>query len=225
MSIEAMKDKSPLIADLDDAKSHFSGMLTVHRHETFGEGAQKVAYRAMAYLHSIPGDSVWTWFSTERTEVCSKEFRKAPKRGYRGQNRQINRSSKALDSMRQEVCCLVVASFLLKAAQDFVKKRGLHPGKDFPDVTFVRYALAQDTVNEANVFFLEEIIEGPFVKYIHNKLPGPTTSSRLQPETFRIAEYLTAIQHVQYNLTGGLAIVTDFQGMLLITVCLTLIIH
>ncbi|KIK75220.1 hypothetical protein PAXRUDRAFT_19181 [Paxillus rubicundulus Ve08.2h10] len=63
-------------------------------------------------------------------------------------------------------------------------------------------------------YLVEELIkvdaEEEFIKYIHNSdakpLPDPDDPH------FPLAEFFVFTQHVQYKITGGLAIISDFQG-------------
>jgi hypothetical protein len=69
------------------------------------------------------------------------------------------------------------------------------------------------TTNRA-AYILEEILPGKksdFVKYLHNA----SATSELLPDDpdYQHAEFLMFIQHVQYAITGGVAYVSDFQGM------------
>ena len=57
------------------------------------------------------------------------------------------------------------------------------------------------------------MIEGPFIKYIGNGSARPYDF--LEGEEHRLGEFLSFCQHVQFLKTKGLAIVGDFQGMLL----------
>ncbi|KIK23171.1 hypothetical protein PISMIDRAFT_72739, partial [Pisolithus microcarpus 441] len=63
------------------------------------------------------------------------------------------------------------------------------------------------------VYLLEEKIEGgsdAFIKYIHNMDCGPSLS--MDMDGYDIAEFLTFTQHVQYAKSGGLVIISDYQG-------------
>ncbi|KAI6106204.1 hypothetical protein EV401DRAFT_2124659 [Pisolithus croceorrhizus] len=63
------------------------------------------------------------------------------------------------------------------------------------------------------VYLLEEKIEGgsdTFIKYIHNMDCGPSLSTDM--DGYKITEFLAFTQHVQYAKSGGLVIVSDYQG-------------
>ncbi|CAK5279012.1 unnamed protein product [Mycena citricolor] len=57
---------------------------------------------------------------------------------------------------------------------------------------------------------IEELIESPFVKFVHNRAPIP----HLAPThpLFYVAEFLCFTQHVQYEKSGGLVFISDYQG-------------
>ncbi|KAF8982855.1 hypothetical protein BDQ17DRAFT_1261868, partial [Cyathus striatus] len=67
------------------------------------------------------------------------------------------------------------------------------------------------------VYLVEELIEdcnggsSEFIKFIHNGSAIPLLAE-VDPLYF-IAEFLSFTQHVQYEKTGGLAYVSDLQGM------------
>ena len=71
------------------------------------------------------------------------------------------------------------------------------------------------------VYLLEELLppenEYAFQKYIHNNSAVPL----MKPgeEGYKTAKFLSCIQHVQYQLTGGLAYISDLQGMLSFCEC------
>ena len=60
-------------------------------------------------------------------------------------------------------------------------------------------------------FLVEELISGAFIKYIHNMDCNPL----LDPDEpgYEIAEFLACTQHIQYAKTGGLAFISDYQGI------------
>ena len=60
------------------------------------------------------------------------------------------------------------------------------------------------------IYLLEELIEAPFGKYIHN---GDVTPLRdPDEEGYDVSVFLCFIQHVQYQYSGGLVFISDFQG-------------
>ncbi|KAF8424003.1 hypothetical protein L210DRAFT_3653609 [Boletus edulis BED1] len=99
------------------------------------------------------------------------------------------------------------------------------PPFDIPRLRFVEagllFAYAADRADStqgpgsksgtvATTYLAEEIIDGDFFKYIHNGSASPRLFS--DPMADDIAEFLAFTQHVQYNKTGGLVYVSDYQG-------------
>ncbi|KAI6145854.1 hypothetical protein BKA82DRAFT_1009356 [Pisolithus tinctorius] len=100
------------------------------------------------------------------------------------------------------------------------------PPFDIPCLRFVEasLALAHSQISKGpvkpkfggtlcGVYLLEEKIEGgngAFTKYIHNMDYEPTMSVGMNG--YDIAEFLVFTQHVQYCKTGGLVIISDYQG-------------
>lgn len=85
-----------------------------------------------------------------------------------------------------------------------------------PRLRYVRCALACLSASDANKCFLvEEMIskdsEGPFIKYINNA--SGEILDEVPKDRLEIAQFLSFAQHQQYEATGGLAFVTDFQGI------------
>lgn len=58
------------------------------------------------------------------------------------------------------------------------------------------------------------MIEGSYLKYIHNSVAQPSNEVDGDPDAKETAMFLCFVQHAQYKLTGGLAFVTDYQGEL-----------
>jgi hypothetical protein len=60
-------------------------------------------------------------------------------------------------------------------------------------------------------YLVEELITDNFLKYIHNMDCNPM----LDPYEvgYEIAEFLACTQHIQYAKTGGLAFISDYQGI------------
>ena len=132
----------------------------------------------------------------------------------------------------EECKLLIWANSLLKVAYDFMSDfMHMHPSRAPPafDILQFRFVAAgmaitqkpldsigpSPTTNHA-AYLLEEILPGEksdFVKYLHNA----DATSELSPDDldYKLAEFLMFIQHVQYAITGGVAYVSDFQGMVL----------
>ena len=138
----------------------------------------------------------------------------------------------------EECKLLIWANSLLKVAYDFMSDfMHIHPGPsslrappsppfDILQFRFVAAGMAiaqkpldsmgpSPTTNRA-AYLLEEILPGEksdFIKYLHNA----DATSELSPDDpdYKLAEFLMFIQHVQYTIMGGVAYVSDFQGMVL----------
>ena len=129
----------------------------------------------------------------------------------------------------EECKLLVWANSLLKVAYDFLSDfMHVHAGEDPPPFEIIRFrfvaagmAIAQKamdngpspTTNRA-AYVLEEIlpgVESDFIKYLHNA-SAASDLTHDDPD-YHLAEFLMFIQHVQYAITGGVAYVSDFQGM------------
>jgi hypothetical protein len=125
-----------------------------------------------------------------------------------------------LKKLTTELNCLRWASALMGMVYSFIDEykttNGLSPSFTIPEMVFVKSALAISEIDQ-EVFLLEEVIndavEGPFIKYIGNGSARPYDF--LEGEEHRLGEFLSFCQHVQFLKTKGLAIVGDFQGMLL----------
>ncbi|KAG6378352.1 hypothetical protein JVT61DRAFT_14077 [Boletus reticuloceps] len=59
-------------------------------------------------------------------------------------------------------------------------------------------------------YLTEEIIDGAFVKFIHNGNASPRWLS--DPAANKVAEFLAFTQHVQYIKTGKQVYISDYQG-------------
>ena len=81
-----------------------------------------------------------------------------------------------------------------------------------PRLRFVMTALAVHATNkEAPPYLLEERIPGQFVKYVLNNSLEPM--DKLSAESRNIALFLCSMQHLQYFLTDGKVILSDYQGV------------
>lgn len=130
----------------------------------------------------------------------------------------------------EECKLLVWANSLLKVAyeyiDDYMDKQASPPPFEILKFCFVAAGMAialkllddthtgQTPTSSRAAYLLEEVLPGKmmdFVKYLHNA----NASSELPPNDpdYQLAEFLMFIQHVQYGITGGVAYVSDFQGM------------
>lgn len=69
-------------------------------------------------------------------------------------------------------------------------------------------AILQDQHQE--VYTIEEAIDETFMKYISNDNSCPLLQR--DPGSEEIGEFLAFVQHVQYEKSGQMAFVADFQG-------------
>lgn len=66
----------------------------------------------------------------------------------------------------------------------------------------------------SKAFLVEELInetQGDFCKFIHNTSAKPIPGA--DDPDYPVAIFLCFVQHVQWTKTGGLAFVSDFQGV------------
>ena len=109
------------------------------------------------------------------------------------------------------------AKILLDLTYQFIKhtedEKGAFPGT-IPKLRFVEAAIAE--VSGGTKFFLVEWIgtsEEPFMKYINNARAVSCISPRAPEKIQNIANFLCFAQHVQYHVTQGTLITSDYQGM------------
>lgn len=112
-----------------------------------------------------------------------------------------------------ELNCIRWANGLLDLVYDFVKsasrRHGL-PTFPIPQMRFVKAALAISQDQHREVYMIEEAINETFTKYIGNGNSRPLLQEN--PELEEIGEFLAFAQHVQYEKSGRMAFVADFQG-------------
>jgi hypothetical protein len=111
------------------------------------------------------------------------------------------------------------ASSLLQDVYDFVASyhrshRVTYP-ETIPQFRFVRSGLAITNApgvapERKEVYLVEELIRGPWRKYINNNSSRPHHFP--DKENHQRAEFLAFCQHVQYWRTGCQAFTSDFQG-------------
>lgn len=130
---------------------------------------------------------------------------------------------KLVSLLKTELKTLAWASALLDDVYAFIENK--KPKAEFyiPRFRFVKAALGEDRKVQENVkrhaYLIEEYIdpvnEGPFVKYINNGVAKPLgATTRVSDNYRRNAEFLCFTQHVQYVISGKIAYVSDYQGML-----------
>ncbi|CAK5279828.1 unnamed protein product [Mycena citricolor] len=101
------------------------------------------------------------------------------------------------------------------------KTRPLPSSLIIPKICFVEggIALVHDSTVGKNIhaasshgqtLVIEELIESPFVKFVHNRAPVPYLAA--DHPLFYMADILCFTQHVQYEKSGGLVFISDYQG-------------
>ena len=137
-------------------------------------------------------------------------------------------------SLHTETTMLGWAESLLTYAYNFIhstiRKQEEEPPMPIPSLRFVHAILAyvqkpldapgttssRQASSHRAVYLLEELLpvdEKPFVKYIHN---GDAVPNVLPGEEgYETVLFLSFIQHVQYQFTGGNVYISDFQGPVL----------
>ncbi|KAH7904041.1 hypothetical protein BJ138DRAFT_1019694 [Hygrophoropsis aurantiaca] len=157
----------------------------------------------------------------DNTQICLKQCFYISEGS---KKRHIYDNSRQILELEGEVKCLKWATALMKLVYDFIngeqKVRGNSPF-DIPQLRFVKAALATAVGEKgAQTYLVEESIdektEGKFVKYISNDRAAPLPLA--SPESAHIAEFLAFAQHVQFHKTKKLAFVSDFQGVLVLSV-------
>jgi Alpha-kinase family len=137
-------------------------------------------------------------------------------------------------SLHTETTMLGWAESLLTYAYNFIRstirKRGEEPPMPIPSLRFVYAVLAYaqkslDTSGTSSsrqssshraVYLLEELLpldKKRFIKYIHNGDAIPNVPPG--EDGYETASFLSFIQHVQYQFTGGNVYISDFQGSVL----------
>ncbi|KAJ8596861.1 hypothetical protein M405DRAFT_725396, partial [Rhizopogon salebrosus TDB-379] len=119
----------------------------------------------------------------------------------------------------KEANVLYWAKSLLQFTYDFIDRCLLSSShQDRPHIPRVRFveaglAFAYDQEPQGLAsFLLEELIAGDdvFQKFIHNMDANPLLDE--DESGYDFALFLAFTQHVQYVKTGGLAIISDYQG-------------
>ena len=130
-----------------------------------------------------------------------------------------------MSAMKMEAKILVFADAMLRWVYEYIDLFTEHHGKPtftIPRIRFVHGAvvgfskLTRPASNQKNpavwkyMGFLEEPIEGNFIKFIHNSRVTPS----LDPgdEGYETAEWLCFTQHAVFEGTGGLVFISDYQG-------------
>jgi hypothetical protein len=132
---------------------------------------------------------------------------------------------KQAELLTTEMNCLRWAQALMGVVRDFlghqIPLRG-SPPIPVPQLAFVSASLAIGIEEPRETFLLENVIDiktkGKFVKYISNNSAKPFVFPN-DLERTQIGMFLAFCQHIQYQKTGQLAFVSDFQGSLSLNGC------
>ncbi|KZT57982.1 hypothetical protein CALCODRAFT_418388, partial [Calocera cornea HHB12733] len=185
-------------------------------------GTFKTAHPAYLTLSEFP--VAWKDLPTQpilvshRTPVAAKRryFRETPggprlRFGVEDENR----------FLEQEANLLYWATSLHELAQSFASKflsenpKSAASKLELPETCFVLGGLfqhGQESGNErSGLVVLIEELGSSFIKFINNSSPVPCVS---EGPAGTVGRYLAFCQHVQYVKTGGLAIISDYQGSL-----------
>ncbi|EGO19177.1 hypothetical protein SERLADRAFT_374461 [Serpula lacrymans var. lacrymans S7.9] len=128
--------------------------------------------------------------------------------------------SDELAKMLVKANCMYWGCSLMKMVYQFIRSCSKHkenptelPPPKLPRLCMVYSAIAVPLVPSLKgaVYLLEEQIDGDFVKYINNNNASPRPGLNDQQQL--ITEFLCFVQHVQYNISHGLAFLSDFQGI------------
>jgi hypothetical protein len=131
------------------------------------------------------------------------------------------RGREELEKLSVECNCLRWASILLDLTYQFVnrevKKKG-KPSLHIPELRFTRTMIAiVRQHSKQKVFLVEEWLDlgvdgHRFQKYLSNHFSRSCVPHTAAPEAHTIAEFLIFAQHVQWEKTGCLAFISDYQG-------------
>ncbi|KIJ41425.1 hypothetical protein M422DRAFT_255630 [Sphaerobolus stellatus SS14] len=120
--------------------------------------------------------------------------------------------SKELELTDQELRCYPFADALMRFVYKFITQETVKLGSppfSIPRMQYVKVAhMRIQGINDT--IMAEEMISEPFVKHMNNTSPEPLPD--LDEEDLHHAEFLWFAQHVQWEKTGGLAFISDFQG-------------
>jgi hypothetical protein len=179
---------------------------------TIQKGSFKVAYKGFC-------DDVLPDFKSAM--VCAKQVFENPTASPQPKKIRIPVYEKLVSELKNELKTFVWASSLLDEVYAFIKNRKPDAEFEIPRFRFVKAALGEDNEDQEKrqAYLLEEYIdessEGPFMKYVNNGVAKPLGGTTRVSDTYRRrAEFLCFTQHVQYVISGKIAYVSDYQGML-----------
>jgi hypothetical protein len=182
---------------------------SIHTTVTFNSAKVKSGSFKLAYVGNT---SASIFPDSTSTGVCIKHCY------YKNRRKPVIYDPPAqVERLVKEVQCSLWAQGLMELAYNFMRREDEQRGPppfNIPQLRFVRVALAVDGRFQ-DAYLLEEVIDekvdGKFLKYINNDFNGPITYDE-HPEREDIGEFLSFVQHVQYEKTGRLAFVSDIQG-------------
>ena len=121
--------------------------------------------------------------------------------------------SKPVNFSENSIAFTGPVAYVLDLVYNFVKSalqcHGL-PTFPIPQMWFVKAMLAILQDQHQEVYTIEEAIDETFMKYISNDNSCPLLQR--DPGSEEIGEFLAFVQHVQYEKSGQMAFVADFQG-------------
>ncbi|KAH8118046.1 hypothetical protein DFH11DRAFT_1541294 [Phellopilus nigrolimitatus] len=123
------------------------------------------------------------------------------------------------DSLCQELMVMEFAVALHSACYDWMRNEDLIHGPPpipVPQTSFVSFALVVASADKDKVFLVEKLIDGLFVKFIHNSSGKPAVDGN-DARDFEVAVFLCFMQHLQYVLSKEQAYISDYQVICLET--------
>jgi hypothetical protein len=123
------------------------------------------------------------------------------------------RGAEVFKACTLEANTTLVASALMQLAYDAVKRAETENKRKppHPIPTFPRFAHSAILLGRQEIFLGEEFIPN-FRKFVPTQLSGLVPTDLRTDIDKCLASFFTALQHIQYLETNGLAFVADFQG-------------
>lgn len=227
--VELITGNSPSIK-LADLTEPYYGHVSVApgRNSTdfLGQGAFKTTYKAQLCVDTSDGTALGQdCSSTHPINVALKRPFIQAQVPARNAVTRLGLAEEG-EAILTEANLLAWAASLLEYAyhriDEHIADVGPPSGFDILRLHFVKAAIAftqKDIGSSAStkslstraIYLLEELIEAPFGKYIHN---GDATPLREPDEEgYNVSVFLCFIQHVQYQFSGGLVFISDLQGL------------
>ncbi|CAK5277258.1 unnamed protein product [Mycena citricolor] len=218
-SIAELFDGSGLLFKCDPASSE-AGTLSILLVSTLGEGAFKDARPGFLTLTRAPSNGLG---SSPNERVAVKQM--IHSKNEHGSSKRFDVKNEFRLTVSEGNLLLWAISlfdFSLSFVHSCLQTIGTPPSTLIvPDIRFVEggVALVHDITTGPNVqvasslrqsLLIEELIPSPFVKFVHNRAPVPHLT--VTHELYYIAEFLCFTQHIQYEKSGGLVFISDYQG-------------